>query len=314
MRRCLSSAITRWTRCATSRPPGPLARSWTGRAPRSPSRTWPPPISAGWTLAIFSAGKTASLEYAAQVAAAGAIVVDNSSAWRMDPDVPLVVSEVNPDDVINPAKGIIANPNCTTMAAMPVLKLSLDAVAGLQRLIVATYQATSGPGWPASGRCANRRWRPPTRTLRSWPSTAPRWPRSTTPPTWRRSPSTQCRTPEPCRRRLAGDRRGAETAQRVAQDHAPAQPGGQRHLCADPGLHRPLAGDQRRVRAPDHPRAGQGGAAGVPRRPVGRCADPAAGAGADPSLVGRIRVDQSVPDRTRPGHVRQLRPCARAPR
>ncbi len=99
----------------------------------------------GLDVAIFSAGKTASLEYAPKVAAAGAIVVDNSSAWRMDPDVPLVVSEVNPDDVINPAKGIIANPNCTTMAAMPVLK-PLDAVAGLQRLIVATYQATSGSG------------------------------------------------------------------------------------------------------------------------------------------------------------------------
>lgn len=86
-----------------------------------------------------------SREFAPRVAAAGAVVIDNSSAWRKDPDVPLVVSEVNPEDALNPPKGIIANPNCTTMAAMPVLKPLHDA-AGLQRLIVATYQAVSGSG------------------------------------------------------------------------------------------------------------------------------------------------------------------------
>ena len=72
-------------------------------------------------------------------------MIDNSSAWRMDPDVPLVVSEVNPEDAIRPAKGIIANPNCTTMAAMPVLA-PLHRAAGLVRLQVATYQAVSGSG------------------------------------------------------------------------------------------------------------------------------------------------------------------------
>ena len=100
---------------------------------------------AGLDIAIFSAGKTASSEFAPKVAAAGAVVVDNSSCWRMDPDVPLVVSEVNPTDAINPPKGIIANPNCTTMAAMPVLK-PLHDEAGLRRLIVSTYQAVSGSG------------------------------------------------------------------------------------------------------------------------------------------------------------------------
>ena len=100
---------------------------------------------AGLDLALFSAGATTSREFAPRVAAAVAIVVDNSSAWRKDADVPLVVSEVNPEDAINPPKGIIANPNCTTMAAMPVLKPLHDA-AGLQRLIVATYQAVSGSG------------------------------------------------------------------------------------------------------------------------------------------------------------------------
>ena len=96
-------------------------------------------------LALFSMGKAASLATAPKVAAAGAIVIDNSSAWRMDPAVPLVVSEVNPEDAIRPAKGIIANPNCTTMAAMPVLA-PLHVAAGLVRLQVATYQAVSGSG------------------------------------------------------------------------------------------------------------------------------------------------------------------------
>ncbi|WOQ18970.1 aspartate-semialdehyde dehydrogenase [Raineyella sp. W15-4] len=99
----------------------------------------------GLDIAIFSAGKKTSLAVAPKVAAAGAVVIDNSSAWRMDPQVPLVVSEVNPDDTIDPPKGIIANPNCTTMAAMPIMK-PLHDLAGLRRLIVATYQATSGSG------------------------------------------------------------------------------------------------------------------------------------------------------------------------
>ncbi|WP_432558853.1 aspartate-semialdehyde dehydrogenase [Granulicoccus sp. GXG6511] len=99
----------------------------------------------GLDIALFSAGKTTSMEYAPKVAAAGAIVIDNSSGWRLDPEVPLVVSEVNPEDTVNPPKGIIANPNCTTMAIMPVLK-PLAQKAGLSRLRVATYQAVSGSG------------------------------------------------------------------------------------------------------------------------------------------------------------------------
>jgi aspartate-semialdehyde dehydrogenase len=99
----------------------------------------------GIDIAIMSAGATMSREYAPKLAAVGAVVVDNSSAWRKDPEVPLVVSEVNPEDAVTPPKGIIANPNCTTMAAMPVLKPLHDA-AGLQRLTVATYQAVSGSG------------------------------------------------------------------------------------------------------------------------------------------------------------------------
>ncbi|MBG6106518.1 aspartate-semialdehyde dehydrogenase [Frigoribacterium sp. CG_9.8] len=99
----------------------------------------------GIDIAIFSAGATTSKAQAPRFAAAGAMVIDNSSGFRMDPDVPLVVSEVNPHAIAEARKGIIANPNCTTMAAMPILKV-LDAEAGLQRLIVSTYQAVSGAG------------------------------------------------------------------------------------------------------------------------------------------------------------------------
>lgn len=99
----------------------------------------------GLDVAIFSAGGGTSKELAPKFAAAGAVVVDNSSAWRKDPEVPLVVSEVNPGAITARPKGIIANPNCTTMAAMPSLK-PLHDEAGLNRLKVATYQAVSGSG------------------------------------------------------------------------------------------------------------------------------------------------------------------------
>ncbi|WP_210480361.1 aspartate-semialdehyde dehydrogenase [Naasia sp. SYSU D00948] len=99
----------------------------------------------GLDIALFSAGGSTSKTQAPRFAAAGVIVIDNSSAWRMDPEVPLVVSEVNTHALDQAAKGIIANPNCTTMAAMPVLKV-LDAEAGLRRLVVSTYQAVSGAG------------------------------------------------------------------------------------------------------------------------------------------------------------------------
>src|SRR5690606_26971299 len=101
--------------------------------------------ASGIDIALFSAGATASRAYADRFAAAGAVVIDNSSAWRNDPEVPLVVSEVNPHAIDERPRGIIANPNCTTMAIMPVLKPLAEA-AGLERLIVSTYQAVSGSG------------------------------------------------------------------------------------------------------------------------------------------------------------------------
>ncbi|GHC42848.1 aspartate-semialdehyde dehydrogenase [Streptomyces flavofungini] len=99
----------------------------------------------GLDIVLFSAGGATSKALAEKVAAQGAVVIDNSSAWRRDPEVPLVVSEVNPHAIADRPKGIIANPNCTTMAAMPVLK-PLHLEAELTSLVVATYQAVSGSG------------------------------------------------------------------------------------------------------------------------------------------------------------------------
>jgi aspartate-semialdehyde dehydrogenase len=99
----------------------------------------------GIDLALFSAGATASRRLAPRVAAAGATVIDNSSAWRMDPAVPLVVPEVNAHDLDEIPKGIVANPNCTTMVAMPVMA-ALHREAGLRSMVVSTYQAVSGGG------------------------------------------------------------------------------------------------------------------------------------------------------------------------
>ena len=99
----------------------------------------------GIDIALFSAGGSTSKALAPRFAEAGAVVIDNSSAWRLDPDVPLVVSEVNPQAIGEMRKGIIANPNCTTMAAMPVLR-PLHEEAGLRRLVVSSYQAVSGSG------------------------------------------------------------------------------------------------------------------------------------------------------------------------
>lgn len=99
----------------------------------------------GLHIVLFSAGASTSRALAPKVAASGAIVIDNSSAWRMDPEVPLVVSEVNPHALAKLPKRIVANPNCTTMAAMPVLK-PLHVESRLTRLIASTYQAVSGGG------------------------------------------------------------------------------------------------------------------------------------------------------------------------
>ncbi|MDR3360584.1 MAG: aspartate-semialdehyde dehydrogenase [Bifidobacteriaceae bacterium] len=99
----------------------------------------------GVQVALFSVGAAASRKYAPRFAAAGALVIDNSSAWRLDPAVPLVVAEVNGPLALSAPKRIVGNPNCTTMAAMPVLA-PLHHAAGLRRLVISSYQAVSGTG------------------------------------------------------------------------------------------------------------------------------------------------------------------------
>jgi aspartate-semialdehyde dehydrogenase len=100
---------------------------------------------AGIDIALSSSGATSSRVLSPRLASAGALVIDNSSAWRMDPDVPLVVPEANAHALDDVRKGIVANPNCTTMAAIPVLK-PLDRAAGLRTMVASTYQAASGAG------------------------------------------------------------------------------------------------------------------------------------------------------------------------
>ncbi len=109
----------------------------------------------GLDAALFSAGGGTSLSLAPVVAGQGVVVIDNSSAWRMDPDVPLVVAGVNDADIDKRPKGIIANPNCTTMAAMPVMK-PLHGAAGLEAMVISTYQAVSGAGLIGSEELASQ--------------------------------------------------------------------------------------------------------------------------------------------------------------
>ena len=144
----------------------------------------------GLDLALFSAGAGASRHLAPRVAAAGAVVVDNSSAWRMDPDVPLVVSEVNLHALAVLPKGIVANPNCTTMVGMPALGALRDA-AGLRRVVVSTYQSVSGAGLKGVAELADQVKNVGGRSAElAFSGRAVEFPRLTR--SWRRSRSTCC--------------------------------------------------------------------------------------------------------------------------
>ena len=267
------------------------------RHARSSSRTPPPPTCPASTSRCSPPGGATSKALAPTFAAAGAVVIDNSSAWRMDPDVPLVVSEVNPDALADVRKGIIANPNCTTMAAMPVLA-PLHDEAGLRRLVVSTYQAVSGSGLAGveeldtqvraaveqdtAGTRARRRRGDPSRAeevrrARS-PSTSSRWPAAIVDDGSLR------------------DRRGAEAAQREPQDPRHPRAARQRHLRARPRVHRPLAVDQRRVRPAAVGRARARAARRRPGRRGDRRADPAAGGRRGPVVR---RPDPAGPGRAR---------------
>jgi len=247
----------------------------------------------GLDAALFSAGAGASREYAPKVAAAGAIVVDNSSAWRMDADVPLVVAEVNPADALNPKQGIIANPNCTTMAAMPVLKPLHDA-AQLTRLVIATYQATSGSGGVGVATLAGQ-----TSTLDD-PAVLAFDGR----PGLAADPGPYVKPIAfnvlPLAGTLLDDGSGETGEERKLRDetrkilHIPDLPvaGTCVRVPVFTGHSLAIHAEFARPLTPDAARALLDGAPGVQLMDV---PTPLDAAGIDPSLVGRIRVDQSVP-------------------
>ncbi len=194
----------------------------------------------GVDIALFSAGADASRDLAPAAVACGATVIDNSSAWRMDPTIPLVVSQVNPDD-LEGHPGIVANPNCSTMQLAPVLMALRDAV-GLDRVVVDTYQSVSGTG----GRCDRRAGSPDPGARR------------------RRGPGRDG-LPAPDRvQRAARDRRlprqrlhqgGVEGRHRESQDPRPARPADLVHGRPHPGLRQPLRGGPRRDARSDHARS-----------------------------------------------------------
>ena len=251
--------------------------------------------ASGLDIALFSAGAASSRQLAPKFAAAGATVIDNSSAFRMDPDVPLVVSEVNPEAIADAPKRIIANPNCTTMAGMAPLK-ALHDEAGLVRIVVSTYQAVSGAGGAGVDELDKQ-----TREVVDRAAELTFDGRAVDVPCARevrRADRLQRAGPgrQDRRRRLVRDRRGAEAARREPQD--PGHPGaaGVRDVRAGPRLHGALAVDQRRVHPPAVGRAGHRAAGRGAGRRAERGPDAAAGGRARPSFVGRLRGDPGVPD------------------
>ena len=247
---------------------------------------------AGFDLAIFSAGGATSGEWAPRFVDAGAVVVDNSSRWRMQDDVPLVVSEVNPE-ALDAHRGIIANPNCSTMQMVVALKPLQDA-AGIERLVISTYQAVVGHRQGGGGRAPRpvpggrgRGGRPAGRRLRRT-----------------RSPSTRSRTRAPSPRATTTPTRSASSSTRRARSSATRRSRVSATCVRVPVVHGHSESVNVQTREPlsaDDARALLRAAPGVTV-----VDDPGAGVyplaldatGRDDVLVGRIRRD--------PGHERAL--------
>ena len=269
----------------------------------------------GLDVALFSAGATTSRALAPAFVDAGVIVVDNSSAFRKDPDIPLVVSEVNPADaaaVIAAGRGIIANPNCTTMAAMPVLK-PLHDEAGLVRLVASTYQAVSGSGVAGVEELAAQVAAAGDKAPElAYDGSAVAFP----------DPQKYARTIAynvlPLAGSIVDDGLNETDEEQKLRNESPQdprhpRPAGLRHLRPRPGLHRALARDQRRVRAVTARRS-RPRAAGVRAR-RGALRHPDAAPGGRPGPVVR-RAPAAGPGRRRRPWPGALRPptttCARA--
>ena len=291
---CSPSGASRSRGSGTSPRPGRPGSACRGATTRSRSRTPPRRPSPGSISRCSPTASTPRWSWRPKVVEAGATVIDNSSAWRMDPEVPLVVSEVNPHDLERIPKGIVANPNCTTMAAMPPLG-ALHRAAGLRRLVVSTYQAVSGAGGvgvdeldgqvrKVADRAAGARLRRPRRRVPGAGEV-------------RRADRLQRPAPRRLdrRRRVVGDRRGAEAPQREPQDPRHPRPARVGDVRAGAGVHRALAVDQRRVRASrSRPEEATEILRDAPGVELADIPTPLLAAGRDPSYVGRIRQDPGV--------------------
>ncbi|HXY45252.1 MAG TPA: aspartate-semialdehyde dehydrogenase [Acidimicrobiales bacterium] len=249
----------------------------------------------GLEVALFSCGGAASRELAPRVAAAGAIVIDNSSAWRMDPDVPLVVPEVNGEALACIPKGIVGNPNCTTMVAMPVLK-PLHDLAGLRRVVVATYQACSGAGLAGVAELDEQAQKVAAEAAAlTFDGSAVRFPPSV------KFPAPIAFNVVPIAGKVVDDGTGETDEEQKWRNEA-------RKILSLPGLlvsctcvrvpvftgHcNAINAEFERPVTPDEARAALARAQGVQ---LSDLPTPLAVAGGDVSLVGRIRVDQSAPN------------------
>ncbi|MGA8681869.1 MAG: aspartate-semialdehyde dehydrogenase [Acidimicrobiales bacterium] len=248
----------------------------------------------GLEIALFSCGGAASRELAPRVAAAGAIVIDNSSAWRMDPDVPLVVPEVNAEALASVPKGIVGNPNCTTMVAMPVLK-PLHDLAGLRRVVVATYQACSGAGLAGVAELDEQAQKvAPEAAALTFDGSAVEFPPSV------KFPASIAFNVLPIAGKIVDDGNGETDEEQKWRNEA-------RKILSLPellvsctcvrvpvftGHCSAINAEFERPITPDEARAALAAAPGVE---LSDLPTPLAVAGGDVSLVGRIRVDQSAP-------------------
>ena len=298
--------LPRHRRCGSSPPRARRARSWRSAVRRSRSRTPRPPTRRGLDIALFSAGATMSRVQAPRFAAAGAVVIDNSSAFRKDPDVPLVRQRGQLRHAMRATgpKGIIANPNCTTMAAMPVLKVLHDE-AGLVRMIASTL--SGGVGQRAGRRRGAVRPGPRGRRRQraAGARRSARWTSRRRTSTSRRSRSTSCRWParwsttapaRPTRTRSCATRAARSSASPTCWSAAPA--------CGcrcTPGTRCRSTPSSRGRSRRSGPRELLAGAPGVKLVDV---PTPLAAAGVDDSLVGRIRQDPGRARRSRAGAVR----------
>ena len=242
----------------------------------------------GFDVALFSAGGATSREWAPRFAAAGALVVDNSSAWRMDDEVPLVVSEVNPDALDHIGKGIVANPNCTTMAVMLPAKALHDAF-GLTTMVCTSFQAAGGAGQKGMDELHGQVDRVREHDLRQRRRHGGRVGRGEDP---RQDAGLQRRAVAGQRGRGRLQRRGDEAPERVAQDPRPSRPEHRPDLRARAGDGRPRHRGPRDVRArPPISARRMEALRAFPNLELDDIPTPLEWAGRDEVAVGRVRAD-----------------------